>query len=226
MNFDTKGRIKMKKITRKIVAAISAIILSAVPMINSFSTNAAVTVTKYKTYVLYNVANDKSISYFDFTLNYTTGVTAEESEPASLCQNGYFSSFNSTSSRKVLNTYNGQAIGATGKLCSTKFIVPMNTDSIYDVVSRSNVVIRNNNGVTLAPTSIYMEEVLLGDVDLNGVVNNNDAELILNAIVNPDEYHLNAKQKDAADVCGRGDGITAMDALTIQEYVQGQITHF
>ena len=216
----------MKKITRKIVAAMSAIILSAIPMINSFSANAAVTVTKYKTYVLYNIANNPNIAYFDFKLNYTTDVEAEKSKETSLCKNGYFSSSNLDSSCKVLNTYNGPAIGATGKLCSTKFIVPMNTDSIYDVVSRSNVVVRNANGITLAPTSIYMEEVLLGDVDLNGVVNNNDAELILNALVNPDEYHLNTKQKDAADVCGRGDGVTAMDALTIQEYVQGQITHF
>ncbi len=216
----------MKKITRKIVAAMSATILSAVPMINSFSANAAVTVTKYKTYVLYNVANDRSISYFDFALNYTTGVKAEKSKSTSLCKNGYFSSSNSESSRKVLNTYNGAAIGSTGNLCETKFIVPMNTDSIYDVVSRSNVTIRNANGITLAPTSIYMEEVLLGDVDLNGVVNNNDAVLIMQSISNPDEYHLNKKQINAADVCNRGDGLTNMDALEIQRYVQGQITHF
>ena len=209
----------MKKITRKIVAAMSAIVLSSVPMINSFSANAAATVTKYKTYVLYNVANDKSISFFDFTLNYTTGVTAEESKPTSLCQNGYFSSSNRTSSRKVLNTYNGRAIGSTGKLCSTTFIVPMNTDSIYDVVSRSNVTIRNANGVTLAPTSIYMEEVLLGDVDLNGIVNYDDVDLIMKSTANPDDYSLSAKQKDAADVYN-------MDALTIQEYVNGQITYF
>ncbi|MDE6788872.1 MAG: hypothetical protein K2J47_06065, partial [Ruminococcus sp.] len=128
--------------------------------------------------------------------------------------------------KKILNTYNGPAIGATGRLCSTKFIVPMDTDSIYDVVSRSNVTVRNADGVTLASTSIYMEEVLLGDVDLNGVVNDNDADLIMKALSNPSNYRLSAKQIDAADVCGRGNGITAMDALTIQEYVQGQITHF
>ena len=224
MNFDTKGRIKMKKITRKIMAAMSAVILSAVPMINSFSANAAV--TQYKTYVLYNATNNPNISYFDFMLNYTTGVTAEKSKATSLCKNGYFSSSNNTSSRKILNTYNGPTIGATGNLCATKLLVPMNTDSIYDVVSRSNVTIRNANGVTLAPTSIYMEVVLLGDVDLNGVVNNKDAELIMKAIANPNAYPLSKKQVDAADVCDRGDGVTAKDALEIQKYVQGQIAHF
>lgn len=219
-----KGFMKMKKITRKIVAAMSAAVLSAVPMINSFSANAAV--TKYKTYVLYNVANNSSIAYFDFKLNYTADVTATTSEKTALCNNGYFSSSNITSSRTVLNTYNGAEIGATGKLCSTKFIVPMDTDSIYDVVSRSNVTIRNANDVTLSPTSIYMEEVLLGDVDLNGVVNDKDAELIIKSLSNPDAYKLNDKQKDAADVYNRGDGVTAMDALEIQKYVQGQVTHF
>ena len=212
----------MKKITRKIVAAMSAAVLSAVPMINSFSANAAV--TKYKTYVLYSVANNPNIAYFDFKLNYTTSITAEESESTSLCKNGYFRS--SDNGQRVLNTYNGPTIGATGNLCSTKFIVPMDTESIYDVVSRSNVTIRNANGVTLAPTSIYMEEVLLGDVDLNGVVNDNDAELIMKAIANPDDYPLSKKQVDAADVYDRGGGLTGMDALTIQEYVQGQINHF
>ena len=214
----------MKKITRKIVAAMSAAVMSAVPMINSFSANAAVNVTKYKTYVLYNVANNPNIAYFDFKLNYTTGIAAEESEPTSLCKKGYFSS--SDNGQRVLNTYNGPTIGAMGNLCSTKFIVPMDTESIYDVVFPSNVTIRNANGVTLAPTSIYMEEVLLGDVDLNGVVNDNDAALIMKALGNPDNYRLSAKQLDAADVYNRGDGVTTADAVEIQRYVLGQITHF
>lgn len=214
----------MKKITRKFIAALSAFMMSAVPMINSFSANAAV--TQYKTYVLYSVANKSNITYFDFTLNYTTGVTAQKSEPTSLCKNGYFSSSNNTSSRKILNTYNGSAIGATGKLCSTKFIIPMDTESLYDVVSRSNVTIRDDDRITISPTSITIDEVLLGDVDLNGVVNDDDATLIMNALTNADKYKLSDKQRDAADVYSRGDGVTARDALTIQEYVQGQIAHF
>lgn len=203
----------------------SAAVLSAVPMMNSASASSAV--TQYKTYVLYNVANNKNIAYFDFTLNYVTNVTAEKSTATSLCEEGYFSSSNNTSSRKILNTYNGPTIGATGKLCATKFIVPMNTDSVYDVVSLSNVVVRNTNGVTLSPTSICIDEVLLGDVDLNGIVDNNDATLIQNSIANPDNYRLSDKQADAADVYQRGSsGITGMDALEIQKYVNGQITNF
>ncbi|MDE5935794.1 MAG: hypothetical protein K2G83_00080, partial [Ruminococcus sp.] len=174
----------MKKIAGKIIAAISAAALSVVPMINGFSASAAA--TKYKTYVIYSVANNPNIAYFDFALNYGTNVTAEKSKATYLCKNGYFSS--SDNGQRILSTYNGPAIGATGNLCETKFIVPMNTDSIYDVVSLSNVVVRNASGVTLAPTSIYMEEILLGDVDMNGVVDDRDSDLILNSIVNPDNY--------------------------------------
>ena len=71
-----------------------------------------------------------------------------------------------------------------------------------------------------------MEEVLLGDVDLNGIVNYDDVDLIMKSTANPDDYSLSAKQKDAADVYNRGSGVTNMDALTIQEYVNGQITYF
>lgn len=211
----------MKKITRKIIAAMSAAVLSAVPMINSFSASA---VTKYKTYVIFNATNNPNIAYFDFKLNYGTNVTAEESKATPLCEKGYFSS--SDNGQRILDTYNGPAIGARGNLCETKFIVPMDTESIYDVVSLSNVVVRNASGVTLAPTSIYMEEVLLGDVDMNGVVDDNDASLIMKALSNPDKYKLNAKQLDAADVHQRGDGVTTSDALEIQKYVRGMITNF
>lgn len=213
----------MKKITKKFIAAMSAFVLSAVPMISSLSANAAV--TQYKTYIVYNKATNSSISYFDFTLNYGANVSAEESTATSLCKNGYFSSSNNTSSRKILNTYNGSSIGDTGVVCKTKFVVPMNTDSIYDLVSLSNVTVRNANGITLSPSSIAMCDILLGDVDMNGVVNNADAQLIMNALSNPSDYHLNDKQIAAADVYGN-DGVTAMDSLTIQRYVQGQIAHF
>lgn len=213
----------MKKVTRKFIAALSAFMMSAVPMINSFSANAAV--TQYKTYVLYSVANKPNITYFHFLLNYPASVKSEKSEATSLCKNGYFSPLISTSNYQEI-TYNGPAIGATGTLCSTKFIVPMNTESLYDVVSRSKVTIRDDDRITISPTSITIEEVLLGDVDLNGVVNDDDATLIMNALTNADKYKLSDKQRDAADVYSRGDGVTARDALTIQEYVQGQIAHF
>lgn len=216
----------MKNEMKKVIASISSVILCALPIANGISASAAGK-SPLKTYIVYNVSQNPNIAYFDFKLNYTSNVeTAEKSTATKLCNGGYFRSTINTSIRKIQNTYNGDTIGARGNLTSTKFVVPMNTESIFDVVTYSNVVIRNSNNVTLSPTSITMDAVLLGDVNLDGVVDINDADLIMNYLVNRDEYKLNAKQADAADVYQRGGGITAMDALTIQEYINGEISHF
>jgi glycosyl hydrolase family 26 len=214
----------MKKIKR-ILSAVSAAVLCAMPMVNGVTVNAASS-SQMKTYVVYNVATRSDIAYFDFALNYESDVTAEESMSTSLLSKGYFSSINKKSSYKLQNTYNGPAIGSTGKVASTKFIVPMNTESIYDKVTYSDAVIRNANGVTLSSTSIIMDEVLLGDVNLDGVVNKDDSDLILGYLTDRDQYHITEKGFEAADVYNRGDGVSGSDAYTIQQYIAGQISHF
>lgn len=215
----------MKKITRKIMAAISAAVMCAVPMMNSFSTNAAV--TQYKTYLVVSVAQNPNIAYFNFTLNYDTNILeAYPGVATSLCNNASFSSSVDTSKRKVLHTYTGNAIGARGDLCTTKFVAPMDSNSIFNYVWLSDVKIRNASGTTLAPTFIGLDEILMGDVDLNGVVDNDDAQLVMNFIGNRDRYPLTARQQLAADVYQPGSGVTAMDSLEIQRYAAGLIDHF
>ena len=214
------------KTIKKILSVVSASVLCAVPIVDGFSVSATDT-TQLKTYVVYNIARNPNIAFFEFALDYTDDVIAERSFATSLCR-GFFFSIDRTAFNQVKNTYDGNKypIGETGTITSTKFLVPMNTESIYDKITYSEAVIRNANGGILSPTYITMDDVLLGDVDLNGIVNNYDAELIMKAIGNADDYPLSERQKDAADVYSRGDGITAMDALTIQEYVSGQISHF
>lgn len=214
----------MKKITRKIMAAVSAAVMCAVPMASNLSANAAV--NQSKTYLVIGVGQNPNIAFFDFTLNYDSSVNANPGTATDLCKNGYFSSSNNTSQRKVLHTYNGAAIGAKGDLFTTKFVAPMNSDSIFDYVSQSDVKIRNASGTTLSPSSITLDSILLGDVDMNGVVDINDATLILQSIGNPDHYPLTDRQILAGDVYEPGSGLTGQDALTIQKYVIGQMEHF
>ena len=214
----------MKKITRKIMAAVSAAVMCAVPMASNISANASV--NQSKTYLVIGVAQNPRIAYFDFAISYNANVTANPGVATNLCKNGYFSSSNNTSQRKVLHTYNGAAIGAKGDLFTTKFVAPMNSDSIFDYVSQSDVKIRNTSGTTMSPSSIALDEILMGDVDMNGVVNDDDATLIMQSIANPDKYHLNARQRIAGDVYESGSGLTGMDAYTIQMYVNGQMEHF
>ncbi len=77
---------------------------------------------------------------------------------------------------------------------------------------------------------------LYGDANCDGVVNSNDATLILNFIANPSGYgidgtkagHMTKEGMLFADVCstdgaGRRDGVTASDALTISKYVDKMI---
>ncbi|MDE5771597.1 MAG: carbohydrate-binding domain-containing protein [Ruminococcus sp.] len=58
--------------------------------------------------------------------------------------------------------------------------------------------------------------VVYGDADEDGNVGINDAVLIMQSIANPDKYRLTEQGKNNADVYKRGDGITNLDALTIQ----------
>ena len=73
--------------------------------------------------------------------------------------------------------------------------------------------------VVMLPTDIknaLPEPTLLGDANEDGEVNLADAVLIMQALSNPSEYKLTPQGIANADVIG-DDGITPMDALTIQE---------
>ena len=217
----------MKKNLRKIAALVSASVMCAVPMLNNYSASA---ITQYKTYVIYNNYVKKSgsdMAYFNYTFSYVSGVTAEKSTATSLCSGGYFRSNNDTDSREVQCIYLGDPITKTGALASTKFIVPMSTQDVLHVVNYSDVVIRDVNNKLLSTDNIELETILLGDVNLDGKVNLIDSTLIMQALSNPDKYKLSEKRIYAADVYERGtSGITNQDALEIQKYANGQISHF
>ena len=215
----------MKKF-KKILSAVSAAVLCALPMINGVAANAADS-SKMKTYVIYNVATRPDIAYFDFTLDYKSDVIAEKSVATDLCNWNFFYSIDRTAFDQVRTMFdgNGYSIGDVGILTSTKFIVPMDTKSIYDKVTYSNAVVRNANGVTLAPTSIIMDEILLGDVNKDKSVDIADATAIFQSMGNPDKYDLSYEEKRAADV--NLDGVVdKADALLIQQYDAGVIKHF
>ena len=63
-----------------------------------------------------------------------------------------------------------------------------------------------------------------GDVNKDGKVTIADAVAILQYISNKDKYSLDSAALDNADVYNRGDGITAMDALAIQQLDAGIIS--
>ncbi|MCM1506496.1 MAG: hypothetical protein NC177_05100 [Ruminococcus flavefaciens] len=67
-------------------------------------------------------------------------------------------------------------------------------------------------------TSSSSDNKVYGDANTDGKVSLADAVLIMQALSNPNNYKLTAEQQDLADVYNRGDGVTPIDALSIQKY--------
>ena len=73
----------------------------------------------------------------------------------------------------------------------------------------------------LSLTVASASDTLYGDANCDGIVTIADATAIIQALGNEDEYALSAEGADNADVYNRGDGVTGMDAVSIQKIVNG-----
>ncbi len=79
---------------------------------------------------------------------------------------------------------------------------------------------------TTSSTTTSSNDILLGDVNLDGNIAISDAVLVMQSLANADEFTLSADSQNAADVCNRGDGVTNKDALAIQMYMADLVTEF
>lgn len=80
--------------------------------------------------------------------------------------------------------------------------------------------------VTTAVQDTTAEPSLLGDANLDEKITLGDALAILQFVANEDKYPLNAQAQSNADVCDRGKGITAQDAVAVMLYDTKSITKF
>ncbi len=78
--------------------------------------------------------------------------------------------------------------------------------------------------LSLSSAVTFAADVVYGDANCDGSVTIADATAIFQAIGNPDKYSLSENGENNADVYDRGDGITAMDAMSIQKYDAKMIT--
>ena len=78
--------------------------------------------------------------------------------------------------------------------------------------------------VTTTTTQPPVVNFKYGDADGNGKVEINDAVLIMSYVSNKTKYPLTGNALLAADVYRNGDGISNMDALSIQKYLSDFIT--
>ena len=84
---------------------------------------------------------------------------------------------------------------------------------------------------TVSAVPASAADSLYGDTNCDGVVDMGDAVLIMQALANPGKYGVNGTDAkhitqagiDLADVCEKGNGLTTNDALSIQNYLLGNI---
>lgn len=80
------------------------------------------------------------------------------------------------------------------------------------------------SGDTTKPTTSDDTNIMYGDTNDDKDISIADAVLIMQTLVNADEYKLSETGKKAADVYGNGDGVTGSDALVIQMVVANLIS--
>lgn len=67
------------------------------------------------------------------------------------------------------------------------------------------------------PESTTTNDIIYGDANCDTNISLADAVIIMQSLSNPDIYNLSEQGKSNADVYNTGDGITAQDALTVQQ---------
>ena len=215
----------MKKFKR-VLAAITTAAVSAVSLCSMFTASADT--TQLKTFrIFHEVTANSDIAFFDYTINYSSIVTATPSIKTILLDNGYFTSSNNG---KVQTTYMGSPISTNGIIATTDFYTPMSVSSIFNEISY-NATIRNSNNNNIDPNSITMTSVLMGDVNQDGVVDTTDVRELNNYLMSDIQFPLSEKAILAANVINDYDNdgnpkIESKDAFAITKYCLGVIEHF
>ena len=215
----------MKKFKR-VLAAITTVTVSAVSFCSMFTASADT--TQLKTFrIFHEVTTNSDIAFFDYTINYSSIVTATPSIKTILLDDGYFTSSNNG---KVQATYMGSPISTNGIIATTDFYTPMSVTSIFNEISY-NATIRNSNNNNIDPNSITMTSVLMGDVNQDGVVNAEDISALNKYLLSPISFPLSEKGLLAANVKFDFDNdgnpiINSIDSALIINYCNGIIEHF
>ena len=96
--------------------------------------------------------------------------------------------------------------------------VPAKTTETTTVTTVSSTTTSTTTSTTPSAPSVP-GDILYGDANVNGKVDVSDAVLIMQSLANPSKYKLTEEGKANADCFNNGDGVTNMDALSIQRYM-------
>lgn len=216
----------MKKF-KKILAAVSAAALCAMPIVNSFPTCAAFNdyTTTYRVYADLKPASGMQRCSINMNvLKYTMkpGDFVLGNVNASLFESGssgglYGTLMNYT---KVFTAEGDVTDG--GNLFKMNYYTQLDSETFYNNMSIS-VMCENSAGNSIDPVPIDITVIMVGDADQNGIVDLKDVMMINNHVMG--KVVLTGNAIRSADV--NNDGfVTLEDANIILSYVNGEIEHF
>ena len=94
----------------------------------------------------------------------------------------------------------------------------------YKFVSLGEIPTTTTSTTTTTTTTSNAGVTFYGDSNMDGKINLADAVFIMQFKAEPDKYSISETGKLNADVYNKGNGITNMDALTIQKFMLGKIS--
>ncbi|MCM1506495.1 MAG: bacterial Ig-like domain-containing protein [Ruminococcus flavefaciens] len=156
------------------------------------------------TKTVYNIGEELDLTGLDVSMTYELGVNGKDGSEI------IFNHVNPVDYPKafIVNTHEFDSTKAgtyTIKVkCSDDYKAQY---TVINNILTFTVTVRGNDNGT----------VTYGDVNCDDKVSLADAVLIMQALSNPNKYKLSEQGKINADVYNTGDGITPIDALTIQE---------
>ena len=118
------------------------------------------------------------------------------------------------------NTYYSLVIPATGERTTAEEALKI-SEQIYNDLGIYPIIPFLANGVIADDVVIDLHNNIKGDANDDGELRLSDAIMILQSIGNPDEYQLTPQGRYNADIYGDRDGITTMDAVTVQRKILG-----
>ena len=211
----------MKK-SRKLIAVLAATTM-AITSLSMTSLTASASSSLNTVRIYHNVDAGKQIKEFMITMNYNSALTCDEVTPKSVTYNEFMSLNIEANNELQMSFLSSRPINTECTIMTTEFYGQnINKSNIFNKITYT-AEIKNNNGAAIDPNTIKMNAVLVGDVNGDNIVDDNDVELIRNHIL-----HLTTLSGNnflAADI-NNDNLVNNQDTTMLRQYILGTIEHF
>ena len=209
---------------KKILSAVSAVVLCALPAMNSVAVNAANSSGKLNTYVIYcDVEANSGVMWADLEFRFTGNVEYDKVETGNFGGN----ITGGSGSRLDGTNYFSASFRALGAIVApgNMFRATIWTTDTLKYTTELRTAAFDANRKYMGLNCFTATSVLVGDVNNDGHITDADATAVLQALGNPKDYGLSEYGQRAADV--NFDGVVdKKDVDLIHDYECGAIDYF